>query len=132
MSEFEAMKPGDIRPDFMQQRDLVGYGATSPDPCWPNGAKIAVSISLNIEGGGEATLANGDGVSEGMLNDIGVPTKAGVRVPLVESVFDMQPPRRLAGARRARPFQGAGEYPGRCTRDGAKSRAGTRLRGTRS
>jgi hypothetical protein len=114
MSEFEAMKPGDIRPDFMQQRDLVGYGATSPDPCWPNGAKIAVSISLNIEGGGEATLANGDGVSEGMLNDI------------------WQPPRRLAGARRARPFQGAGEYPGRCTRDGAKSRAGTRLRGTRS
>lgn len=88
MPEFEAMKPGDVRPEPMQQRDLVGYGATPPDPRWPNGAKIAVSISLNIEGGGEATLANGDAVSEGMLNDIGVPTKQGVRVPLVESVFE--------------------------------------------
>jgi peptidoglycan/xylan/chitin deacetylase (PgdA/CDA1 family) len=88
MSQPEAMKPGDIRPDPMQQRDLIGYGATSPDPCWPNGARIAVSISLNIEGGGEATIANGDAVSEGMLNDIGVPTKTGVRVPLVESVFE--------------------------------------------
>ena len=88
MSEFAAMKPGDIRPEPMQARDLVGYGATSPDPRWPNGAKIAVSISLNIEGGGESTLVNGDAVSEGMLNDIGVPTKEGVRVPLVESVFE--------------------------------------------
>ena len=78
----------DVRPEPMQARDLVGYGASPPDPQWPNGAKIAVSISLNIEGGGEATLANGDPVSEGMLNDIGVPTKPGVRVPLVESVFE--------------------------------------------
>ncbi|WP_398469860.1 polysaccharide deacetylase family protein [Tardiphaga sp.] len=88
MSESAAMKPGDIRPDAMIARDLVGYGARSPDPKWPNGAKIAISISLNIEGGGESTLANGDAVSEGMLNDIGVPTKEGVRVPLVESVFE--------------------------------------------
>lgn len=78
MSELEAMT----------ERDLVGYGEISPDPKWPGGAKIAVSISLNIEGGGESTLYNGDAVSEGMLNDIGVPTKAGVRVPLVESVFE--------------------------------------------
>jgi hypothetical protein len=42
----------------------------------------------NVWRGGEATLANGDAVSEGMLNDIGVPTKSGVRVPLVESVFE--------------------------------------------
>jgi peptidoglycan/xylan/chitin deacetylase (PgdA/CDA1 family) len=88
MSDSAAMKPGDIRPDAMITRDLVGYGATSPDPRWPNGAKIAISISLNIEGGGESTLANGDAVSEGMLNDIGVPTKEGARVPLVESVFE--------------------------------------------
>src|SRR5260221_14373667 len=32
--------------------------------------------------------ANGDDAPEGMLNDIGVPTKLGVRVPLVESVFE--------------------------------------------
>jgi peptidoglycan/xylan/chitin deacetylase (PgdA/CDA1 family) len=88
MSEFLAMSPSDVRPDPMQARDLVGYGASPPDPCWPRGAKIAVNFCLNIEGGGESSLANGDAMSEGMLNDIGVPAKRGVRVPLVESVFE--------------------------------------------
>lgn len=77
-----------IRPDPMVERDLVGYGAHPPDPRWPGGAVIAVNFNLNIEGGGESTPANGDPVSEGMLNDIGVPTVAGRRVPLVESVFE--------------------------------------------
>lgn len=77
-----------MRPDPMVARDLEGYGATPPDPCWPGGACIAVNINLNIEGGGESTLANGDAVSEGMLNDIGVPEFSGRRVPLVESVFE--------------------------------------------
>ncbi|HEY2757833.1 MAG TPA: chitin deacetylase [Pseudolabrys sp.] len=72
----------------MEKRDFVGYGETPPDPKRPGGARIAVNFNLNYEGGGESTLANGDAVSEGMLNDIGVPTKAGVRVPLVESVFE--------------------------------------------
>jgi allantoinase len=71
-----------------QPRDLVGYGATPPDPKWPGGARVAVNFNLNYEGGGESTLDNGDDVSEGMLNDIGVPAKAGVRVPLVESAFE--------------------------------------------
>jgi allantoinase len=74
--------------DPMHTRDLVGYGATPPNPKWPGDARIAVNFNLNYEGGGEATPANGDNVSEGMLNDIGVPTKVGVRVPLVESVFE--------------------------------------------
>ena len=74
--------------DRMIVRDLVGYGAAPPDPKWPGGALIAVNFNLNVEGGGESTLANGDEVSEGMLNDIGVPTYRGVRVPLVESVFE--------------------------------------------
>jgi allantoinase len=75
-------------PDPMVARDLVGYGEFSPNPRWPGGATIAVNFNLNIEGGGEATLANGDCGSEGMLNDIGVASKAGRRVPLVESVFE--------------------------------------------
>jgi allantoinase len=78
----------DIKPDLMVARDLVGYGATPPNPQWPGSAVIAVNFNLNVEGGGESTLANGDDVSEGMLNDIGVPTQRGVRVPLVESVFE--------------------------------------------
>ena len=76
------------RPDGMVARDLVGYGESPPDPAWPDGARIAVNFNLNVEGGGESTLANGDEVSEGMLNDIGVPTFSGRRVPLVESVFE--------------------------------------------
>lgn len=74
--------------DPMTARDLVGYGETPPDPRWPNGARLAVNFSLNVEGGGEATPYNGDAVSEGMLNDIGVPTREGRRDPLVESVFE--------------------------------------------
>ena len=84
----------------MIARDLVGYGEFPPNPAWPGGALIAVNFNLNIEGGGEASLANGDDVSEGMLNDIGVPTQVRRRVPLVESVFRIwQPSRRLARAR---------------------------------
>jgi hypothetical protein len=30
-------------------RDLVGYGANSFNPQWPNGAKIAVSFVINYE-----------------------------------------------------------------------------------
>ena len=77
-----------MQPDPMEKRDFAGYGETPPNPKWPGGARIAVNFNLNYEGGGESTLANGDPVSEGMLNDIGVPAKTGVRVPLVESVFE--------------------------------------------
>ena len=76
------------KPDPMIARDLVGYGANPPNPNWPDGAVIAVNFNLNVEGGGESTLFNGDDVSEGMLNDIGVATQRGVRSPLVESVFE--------------------------------------------
>ena len=67
----------DVAQDPMQQRDLVGYGEFPPHPRWPNEAIIAVNFNLNVEGGGEATLANGDDYSEGMLNDIGVPAHIG-------------------------------------------------------
>ena len=72
----------------MVARDFVGYGATPPNPAWPGGAMIAVNFNLNIEGGGESSLINGDETSEGMLNDIGVAPQRGVRVPLVESIFE--------------------------------------------
>jgi peptidoglycan/xylan/chitin deacetylase (PgdA/CDA1 family) len=77
-----------MKPDPVIARDLIGYGEVLPNPDWPGGAVVAVNFNLNVEGGGEATLANGDEISEGMLNDIGVPTQAGRRVPLVESVFE--------------------------------------------
>ena len=74
--------------DPMIARDLVGYGAKPPQPNWPGGALIAVNFNLNVEGGGESSLSNGDELSEGMLNDIGAPAQRGVRSPLVESVFE--------------------------------------------
>jgi allantoinase len=77
-----------MKPDPMIARDLIGYGEVPPNPGWPGDSVIAVNLNLNVEGGGEATLANGDEISEGMLNDIGVPTQPGRRVPLVESVFE--------------------------------------------
>jgi peptidoglycan/xylan/chitin deacetylase (PgdA/CDA1 family) len=69
-------------------RDFIGYGANLPDPQWPGEARIAVNINLNFEGGGERSVMEGDGCSEGVLNDIGVPSLLGVRSPIVESVFE--------------------------------------------
>src|SRR5258707_3602274 len=69
-------------------RDFLGYGADPPDPRWPRKARIAVNINLNFEGGGERSILEGDGESEGALNDIGQPALPGLRSPLVESVFE--------------------------------------------
>jgi putative urate catabolism protein len=70
------------------QRDMVGYGATPPDPGWPGGARLALQISLNYEAGGERSVLYGDGGSEEMLTDIGFPAVRGARSPLVESAFE--------------------------------------------
>jgi putative urate catabolism protein len=50
-------------------RDLIGYGATPPDPQWPGDARIAVSFVLNYEEGGENTVLNGDAGSEVYLTE---------------------------------------------------------------
>jgi allantoinase len=77
-----------LKPDPMIARDLVGYGEFPPNPAWPGGALIAVNFNLNVEGGGESSLSNGDPESEGNLNDIGSPAYQGKRSPLAESVFE--------------------------------------------
>ena len=69
-------------------RDMVGYGATPPDPHWPGGARLALQISLNYEAGGELNILHGDRGSEWMLTDIGFPAVRGARSPLVESSFE--------------------------------------------
>ncbi|WP_240722587.1 polysaccharide deacetylase family protein [Poseidonocella sp. HB161398] len=85
--------PRSIRPEPMTARDFLGYGPETPDPLWPGGARIAVNFNLNVEGGAENSLANGDAGSEPMLNDIGEAARPGVRAPLVESVFEYGPRR---------------------------------------
>lgn len=73
---------------MIDDRDYVGYGEHPPHPHWPGEARIALNINLNFEGGGERSLMDGDGTSEGMLNDIGMPDYPGRRAPIVESVFE--------------------------------------------
>ena len=51
-------------------RNLTGYGATPPHAAWPKGAKLAISLVLNYEEGGENCLLHGDAASEGFLSDI--------------------------------------------------------------
>ncbi|GAA1752514.1 allantoinase PuuE [Luedemannella helvata] len=51
-------------------RDLVGYGATPPDPAWPGGARIAVQFVLNYEEGAENNVLDGDPASETFLSEI--------------------------------------------------------------
>jgi allantoinase len=70
-------------------RDLVGYASRPPHPHWPGEARIAVSLVLNYEEGGEACILHGDGHSESVLTDIGaVDPLPGVRNMNVESLFE--------------------------------------------
>jgi allantoinase len=70
-------------------RDLVGYGATAPEVRWPGDARIAVSLVLNYEEGGEACVLHGDAHSESVLTDLGpvTPVRDG-RDLNVESNFE--------------------------------------------
>lgn len=52
-------------------RDLVGYGATPPDPRWPNGARIALNFVMNYEEGSEPSVQDGEGYTETALTEIG-------------------------------------------------------------
>ena len=71
-------------------RDFRGYGAHPPHAQWPGGARIA-STSISTSKPGAGSLLEGDAASEGMLTDIGFPPYAGVRSPMVESVFEYGP-----------------------------------------
>src|SRR5690606_8216054 len=51
-------------------RGMHGYGATPPAADWPGGARIAVSLVLNYEEGGENNVLHGDAASEAFLSEI--------------------------------------------------------------
>ncbi len=70
-------------------RDFLGYGAYPPNAAWPGGAKIAVSLVLNYEEGGENNILHGDGQSEAFLSDIaGAAPWPGQRHWNMESLYD--------------------------------------------
>ncbi len=71
------------------QRDFIGYGASPPDPHWPNGAKIAVNFVFNYEEGSEPSFQDGDGFTENGLTEAHgrVDVKSG-RDLAAESMFE--------------------------------------------
>ncbi len=70
-------------------RNMIGYGPTPPDAAWPGGAKIAISVVLNYEEGGENNILHGDAASEAFLSDIpGAAQWPGQRHWNMESIYD--------------------------------------------
>ncbi|MEY4982239.1 MAG: hypothetical protein RIR62_505 [Pseudomonadota bacterium] len=70
-------------------RDFRGHGPNPPDAKWPGGARIAVSLVLNYEEGGENNLLHGDAQSEAFLSDIaGAAPWPGMRHWNMESIYD--------------------------------------------
>jgi len=70
-------------------RDMSGYGADAPDAAWPGGAKVAVSLVLNYEEGGENCVLHGDAASEAFLSDIpGAAMWPGQRHWNMESIYE--------------------------------------------
>jgi putative urate catabolism protein len=70
-------------------RDLVGYGPAPPDPRWPGGSRVALSLVLNYEEGGEHTPLEGDPASEAFLHEVvGAPATVGRRNLNTESMFE--------------------------------------------
>lgn len=70
-------------------RDLIGYGSRPPHPRWPDEARIAVSLVLNYEEGGESCVLHADVHSESVLTDLGaVEALRNARNLNVESNFE--------------------------------------------
>lgn len=70
-------------------RNLVGYGRLTPDPKWPDEARIAVQFVINYEEGGESSILDGDPASENLLSEIvGAAAWPGQRNLNMESIYE--------------------------------------------
>lgn len=72
-------------------RDLQGYGCDTPNPCWPENAKIAIQIVMNYEEGSEVTPVNGDDITETLASELGpgvTPIIGGTRDVNMESLYE--------------------------------------------
>ena len=52
-------------PEAETTRDFRGYGDTPPQADWPGGARVAVSVVVNVEEGAELSVTAGDERNEG-------------------------------------------------------------------
>ena len=73
---------------MMAPRDLVGYGASPPDPAWPGGARIAVQFVINYEEGAENSVLNGDAGSEAFLSEMVGAGSHPARAMAMESLYE--------------------------------------------
>ncbi|MBD8617298.1 allantoinase PuuE [Sphingomonas sp. CFBP 13728] len=69
-------------------RDLIGYGATPPDPRWPGGARVAVQFVINYEEGAENSVLNGDAGSEAFLSEMVGAASHPDRAMAMESLYE--------------------------------------------
>ena len=70
-------------------RDFVGYGGSPPDPCWPEGARLALNFVLNYEEGSEYSIMDKDGVSDMALTELAsAAVPRGDRDLAAESMFE--------------------------------------------
>ncbi|WCP15878.1 hypothetical protein sphantq_04366 [Sphingobium sp. AntQ-1] len=69
-------------------RDLIGYGASPPDPRWPGGAKVAVQFVVNYEEGAENNVLNGDKGSEAFLSEMVGAQSHADRAMAMESLYE--------------------------------------------
>jgi len=70
-------------------RDFVGYGKEPPKVRWPGGARLALTIAVIYEAGGERSVVNGDSGPEtyGEFASYGTPPKRDLGI---ESVFEYE------------------------------------------
>src|SRR5262245_9097485 len=70
-------------------RDYVGYGGKPPDPQWPNGARMAINFVINYEEGSEASVLDGDEITDTNMTEAhGVNQPAKGRDLAAESMFE--------------------------------------------
>lgn len=73
-------------PDITTDRDFRGYGEAVPSIRWPNGARLAVNLVINVEEGGELSIGQGDEKNESVYEV--VEEIPGVRDLCMESHFE--------------------------------------------
>ena len=56
---------------MIPRRDFIGYGATPPDPKWPDQARLAINFVINYEEGSEYSVLDGDSFNDTALTELG-------------------------------------------------------------
>lgn len=73
----------------MSERDFEGYRSGTPATPWPGGARLALSVVVNVEEGAELTLGDGDETNEHVYE--AVERVEGARDLCMESHFEYGP-----------------------------------------